>query len=278
MVFNVCRKPLVPVRSVAQAAERLPHEGWADVANMREHSGRLSIMDTLSSNAVARQLGVSRGRVRRAAARLGVGLNVGGFITFTTEDAAALARELGVNRRARGLSASDMRVLAALSNRPAGVFSARELARATGLAPTTVGHALRSLTDKGWVRMSVEDVLYGKAVSKRVMRVNVANPGWAQLLPILAEVRQPMVHSPRPTGVPPSLKYAFWNVEWATFRGLSLERDARFIAYRAITTEYPDLMGFAAERLPHEVWADVAKMRGLSPMARSTALNLSKER
>jgi hypothetical protein len=57
--------------------------------------------------------------------------------------------------------------------------------------------------------------------------------------------------------------------------GRSLANDALSIGYRALTASCPDLVGFAADSLSHDVWGEVAKTHGLSPLALRTALNLS---
>lgn len=233
-------------------------------------------MDTISASRLARDLGTSVPRVVRAARRLGLDARKANWrYEFSHEQANRLRRDLGVTPKARGLSASDVAVLAALRNAPFGLVSARAVARRAGLSATTAARVLASLSAKGLIEQSNEMVAAGRAQEMKVWRANPQHPRWPDLDPILARVERPEKFGSRGSPgryVPKYLRHLFWNTAQSQ---LEVERAGAYIARRLLREM--DLQGLAwgAKALRSEDWKRAADARGLDPKVRQLARNLA---
>jgi hypothetical protein len=233
-------------------------------------------MATYSPGRLARRLGVSRHRIERVAAALGVGSRTRGRLLLTDAEADRIAAKIGVGGPVAGLSRSQALVLAVLASRPQGVVSARAVARLSGLSPTTASTALKALAAQNLTTTTREVVLDRWAAVRTVTRANTSHPDWPRLAEALAGFALP---KPAPASrVPASLRYAFWNADEETFRNLSPVRDGTYIAYRALTSGDPDLLAFAADQVPRTAWEAVAGRRGLTAEQVETALACAKDR
>lgn len=236
-------------------------------------------MNTRSPQQVATLLGISRGRVLATARRLGVGSQMGNRVRFSDVETAEIRRETGVVFPVDGLSRSEGLLLAALSRRPLGLVSARAASRAAGISPATAVAAIASLERAGLVRRGDLVVPFnGKAATMKTMRANVRHSQWSTMLPQLNKIVLP--HRERGDGhnsgrLPASVRHAFWNVDDATYRSLTVHEHAAFIASRALSTQDPNLLAFAASTVNQAGWEKAAKARGLSPELRDTAHNLA---
>lgn len=221
-------------------------------------------------------LGVSRRRVTAAADRLGVGTVKGTRRLFTEDDVTALREALGATLDIPSLSRAESLVLAELSRRPRGLVSARAVARACGLSPTTAAKAIRSLISIGLVVEREETVALGRATVVRSLHVNVRHPQWGQLLPALRGITPPNRPAPSPAApLPAYVRHAFWNVDGATLRRLTPRVDGAFIAARALTTDDPQLLAYATATVSAAAWKQAATTRGLNDEQRAFARNLA---
>jgi DNA-binding Lrp family transcriptional regulator len=239
-------------------------------------SGYHNDMDTYSLAAVARALGTSASRVRRAVDRLGLSAEraASGAFRLTSQQVDELARDLGAAPSVPGLSQVDTRVLAGLSRSPRGVASVREAARRAGVSPTAAGRALARLASSGLIAQTPVMLAQGRAVETTVYRVLFGSPQWLALAPAIARVRLPARSAGQPAKrVPPRLRHLFWNVAPAQ---LDVADSAPFIARRLITSFDPDGLAWGTANLPATAWEHAAATRGLELAKRALARNLAR--
>lgn len=218
----------------------------------------------MTTGEVAARTGVSVPTVRRAAAHLGLldQRTQGGHRRFSPEHARILAVHLGVTPALDGFRPPEVKVLAALSRRPAGFRSLRAVARASRLSPTTVGAAMRSLTSRGLVTATTETVAEESARELTVYRL-VPSPQWSQIASVVSQTIPPLVDeaSPPPTTVVPQrLWHHFWNVEPSRLR---LPSDDQFVARRLLLSDDPVAWAWAAQHLSAAAIASVRNSRGV---------------
>jgi len=238
-------------------------------------TAKLCIMNSYSPEQIAESLGTSRRRVVRAAEMSGVGRRVGSRTRFSGADRATLAKKLGVTPRVEGLSRIEAVVLAELSRRPFGLVSHRAIARATSLAPASASKATKALLNKGLATETPTTVALGRAQMVNLVKANSSHPDWTRLLSQLAMVVPATETTPEPVRLPDHVRHAFWNVDDEQFRKLDLAEDGPFIAARALSTNDPNLMAFAARHLRAEAWLKVMGLRGLSAETRQAARNFA---
>lgn len=235
-------------------------------------------MDRHTPSEVARRLGVSRRRVTSAAARDGIGVVTGNRRLFTDSDVSRLRDRLGRSPMVPSLSRSEVVVLAELSRRPRGLVSARAVARACGVSPTTAVKAIHSLVAAGLVMERDEVVALGRARRVRSLHANVRHPEWGALLPVLRQVSMPETSRASASApIPAHLRHVFWNVDDVTLAGITPGEDGPFIASRALTTGDPDLLAFAVATVPRSAWTSAGRLRGLTDEQRAFASNLARD-
>ena len=158
-------------------------------------------MDTYSAADVARELHTSTPRVIRAAKRLGIesrGRN--GRLALTRGSVERLAAELGRTPSIAGLSAVEVKVLAALSRSPFGLSSARVVAAQAGVSPTAASKALETLEQKDLGRREATMIAAGRARKVELLHANRRAECWLEIAPALAHVLPPeRAKSPRPS-------------------------------------------------------------------------------
>ena len=239
---------------------------------------KVCIMDRYTPSQVARRLGVSRRRLTSAAARDGIGVVTNGRRLFVDSDVSRLRDRLGTSPMGTSLSRSEAVVLAELSRRPRGLVSARAVARACGLSPTTAAKAIRSLVAAGLVIERDAVIALGRARRVRSLHPNVRHPQWSALLPLLRQVSAPATSQlSASVPIPAHVRHAFWNVDDVTLAGITPAEDGPFIASRALATEDPDLLAFAVATVPRSAWTSAGRSRGLTDEQRAFASNLARE-
>lgn len=234
------------------------------------------IMDS-GLSAVAMRLGVSRGRVLAAvrAGRVPASKDARGRWRLPVETVAALTARWGaVPQRCDGLDRESVLVLAALARRPRGLPSARAVAAAAGVSPTTASRRLRALAGRGLVEARDEArILRGTAVRTPVWRVRWRAPGWEARLPALAEVVLPGRDAAPPAS---SLPEHVWHLVWnADPRDVVLPDDAAFAAGRVLDAADPEAEAWAARVLPAQAWQRAAAVRGRSQTMRAVARQMA---
>ena len=234
-------------------------------------------MDTiLTTGQVSERLGTTRSRVHRAVARGVVRPEVtdGGHLRFGAADVAILERRLGFAPAVAGLSREQVLAAAALLGRPFGLCSARAVARAAGISPTTASRALRRLEQMALVRRRRRRVVLGAPTDIDSWEINVRNRRWARLAPKLADVVFPEASGPveRDARVPVWLRHLFWN---ADVHQLDLNRDAAYIAGRILASDDAQAHAWAAATLPADAFLHAARMRSVPARRAALARNLT---
>jgi len=221
-------------------------------------------------------LGTSVPRVVRAAQRLGLDAREGnGRWAFTPGMVKRLTEELGVTPSVPGLSATEVKVLAALSRAPLGLSSARAVAGQAGVSPTASSRALRSLEQKGLVRREEAVIAAGRARAVRLAHANRRTRRWLEIAPSLARVQPPRRHHTPERRVPARLGHLFWNTAPSQ---LELDHGGPYIARRLLSTMDFDGLAWGARGLRPTDWEQAGKARGLDDRTRALAHNLARER
>ena len=136
-------------------------------------------MDTYSAADIARDLHTSTPRVIRAAKRLGIDAEPNGRLALTRGPIERLVAELGCTPSIAGLSAIEVKVLAALSRAPFGLSSARVVAAQAGVSPTAASKALKTLEQKNLVRREATVIAAGRARTVELLtRTAERSAGW----------------------------------------------------------------------------------------------------
>jgi DNA-binding transcriptional ArsR family regulator len=233
-------------------------------------------MDSISAAEAAARLGTSIPRVMRAAGRLGM-RTAPGRLSLTRAQYRKLRDELGATPRIAGLTATDVKVLAALRRAPLGMVSARAVASRAGISPTAASRALGRLERRGLVYREGATLSLGRARRVELWHANVLHPEWSDIAASLDEVRPPR---PRPASrasggdrVPARLRHLFWNVDPAQ---LDIARAGPFVARRILREEDPEGLAWGALHLKSSDWRRAALARGLDPRTRRLAENLAR--
>lgn len=226
-------------------------------------------MDTkISLREVARRLGTSAPRVRRALDRMGLGSERGGV---TNGEFSRLRAELGTRGQVPGLSDSQARVLAALVRAPLGLVSARAVAARAGVAPTSASAALGALAERGLVRREPVELVSGRAT---VWRARPPATGMGDLAPSLRRIRPPVASRGRPARrIPRDLLHLFWGGDP---RRIELPRDGAFVARRLLESPDPEAIAWGRAHLSRTAWARAARLRGLAAPERALARRLAR--
>ena len=250
---------------------------------------------TLSTLQLAERLGISLPRVHRLLDREGVAKAAGRGRAREVPAAVVerVIRKVGaVPIRIKGLSRTDMQVLAAITRTPLGMESHRAVARKAGVSPTAAGESLRRLSSRHFVeriqrrevrgvprdlRLWVAD--YGSdawnretlaATAKVVLPTRNAGPAAAQASASDSRLRSASGSSPR--RVPRRFDHLFWNVNP---RKLDPTGDSDFIAARLMGADDPSAWNWATANLPKQSLLNAARMRGVPSDRRSLIINLA---
>lgn len=221
-------------------------------------------------------LGTTRSRVHRAVADgiVRPTATAGGHLRFTADEVAVLERQLGYAPAVDDLTREEVLVATALLRRPLGLRSARAVARAASVSPTTASRALRRLQALDLVRQGRRRVVLGVPTDVDVWEIEVRNPRWSRLAPVLAETGIPELPQPPRRGrrVPVWLRHLFWNVD---IHRLDVERDAAYIAGRILSSEDAQAHAWGAANLPAHGFAAASQIRGVPPERVALARNLA---
>jgi MarR family len=220
-------------------------------------------MDTLlTTGQLARRLATTVPRVHRAE-KVGlitpVGRNARGHLLFDPGAETALRARWGVAPRVADLSHSQTLVLAALGRRPNGLRSARAVARAAGVSPTTATHALQALRQRGLVRHQRILVAEGGVREVENWSVEWCSPEWRRIAPAIhrTQLSEPVPkarHPPR--RLPRRLWHLFWDVNPAR---IDLGRRNDYVARRVLEVGDPRAVAWLARTLPREALQAVAE-------------------
>ena len=230
-------------------------------------------MDRWSTAAVASALGTTVPRIHRAVKALGVQPDAGrNGQTLTESQVERLRERLGSAPKIEGLTREQVFVLAALNCRPAGLRSARAVARDAGVSPTTAGKVLSALIARNLVRRDVRQLLEGEIVDGEVYTIHRG----AEWRSIAERIRTAVVphagrRPPAPMRVPRRLWHHFWNGSPAT---VEFPRDENYVAARLLRSDDPQAVAWAATRMSAAAIAHVSRLRGVSNAERTFLRNL----
>jgi len=232
-------------------------------------------MDTYSAADVARDLHTSTPRVVRAAKHLGIDAGANGRLALTRGSVERLMAELGRTPSIAGLSAIEVKVLAALSRAPFGLSSARVVAAQAGISPTAASKALKTLEQKDLVRRKATAIAAGRARTVELLHANRRAERWLEIAPTLAQVLPAKRDRPTQQAVPRRLEHLFWNTAPTQ---LDLSRGGPYIARRLLSTMDLDGLAWGARNLRPADWKQAVRARGLDKHVRVLAHNLADDR
>jgi excisionase family DNA binding protein len=229
-----------------------------------------NVSPLLTSGQVARELSTTVPRVLRAVRRGEVrAVRRGNRFLFDAAAVRELRRRWGVAPAVDGLTREDMLVLAALGRRPFGLASARAVARAAGVSPTTAGRSLSRLAERGYVARDTVRVAEGEARDAAVWTVRWTGSPWLRVAETVGQVvlpEEPAAPSERPRhaqgNLPPRLAHLFWNED---LQALDLDRHASLVADRILRSEDPEAHAWMLRRLPRRAILQATGTRNLDP-------------
>lgn len=153
------------------------------------------------------------------------------------------------------LTEEEKRILAALSNRPLGLYPAASVAVAAGVGREEVQQALDRLVELGLVTGIEEPVRSRPARREVVWRLNVIEAWW-RVPDVLRWTPLPEVLLvPMPECLPDRFRHLFWWGEPELYR---LPRDAVFVAEQILTCDDVTSWHWALSTLPCEALERVA--------------------
>lgn len=233
----------------------------------------------LTTGKLARGLGTTVPRVMRAV-RAGiivpVGRTPGGHLRFDARAVETLRRHWGSVARVADLSASEMRVLAALARRSFGLRTARGVARAAGVSPTTAARTLDALRRRDLVARRQRVIAEGRVKTVETWMIQWRSPVWWQIAPAIHRVILPESAHPRtriPRGLPKRFWHLFWDVNPAS---TDLRRHADFVVTRVLESGDPRAVAWLVTTFPRAALRAVAVRPGrIKPEVRRLAMALA---
>jgi len=195
---------------------------------------------------------------------------------LTRSEVLCLTKTLGRVPRIEGLSREEVLVLAALGRRPFGLVSARAVARAAGISPTSAAKALQHLQSLEYIKKESLEAVEGRVKTISVWQVRWASPAWLAIAPELASVvfPQPLGKTSPSENVPPRLSHLFWDVPRPA--AINLSESGPSVASRLLTSNDPQALAWAARALRPSDLRRAAQFRGVDEMTRALAHNLAK--
>lgn len=154
------------------------------------------------------------------------------------------------------LAEEEKRILAALSNRPLGLYPAASVAVAAGVGRDEVQPALDRLVELGLVTGTEEPVRSRPVRREVVWRLNVIEAWW-RVPDVLRWTPLPDIPpAPMPERLPDRFRHLFWWGEPELYR---LPRDAVFVAEQILTCDDVTSWHWALSVLPCEALERVAE-------------------
>lgn len=154
------------------------------------------------------------------------------------------------------LSEAEKRILAALSNRPLGLYPTASVAVAAGVGREEVPQALDRLVELGLVTGTEEPVPSRPVRREVVWRLEVIEAWW-RVPDVLRWTPLPEVPpAPMPERLPDRFRHLFWWGEPELYR---LPRDAVFVAEQILTCDDVTSWHWALTVLPCEALERVAE-------------------
>ena len=154
------------------------------------------------------------------------------------------------------LTATEKRVLAALSRRPRGLQGVRSVALVAGVSLTEARAALAVLADRGLATTEPDTDIDGDAATPRTVWRLAVGDAWFDVAGEVREVELPRLDpAPMPKRLPERFAHLFW---WGDPGLIELPRDAAFVAEHMLTCHDIDAWAWALDSLPTEALEFVA--------------------
>jgi hypothetical protein len=237
------------------------------VANMSYNN----IMDTRGAPQVAQELRISLPRLHRIVhGHPGVSYNTRGHLRLDASAVEYLRSRVGVIPEVSGLTRTETQVLVAISRHSRGLVSIRQVARASGVSPTSAARAIATLKSRNLVRQDRVLLFDGEVVEREVLAIAWGSPVWLTIAPLVARALLPEQRLPAASRrLPPRLAATFWTGDW---RNIDVSTDARAIAERILNEGRSDPEAIAyLGTLPIDVLEDTIEhkrhIRALSSSA-----------
>jgi len=160
-----------------------------------------------------------------------------------------------------GFAPHEVKILAAFARQPVGFRSLRAVSRAARVSPTTATAAVASLTERGFVRATIETVAEGSARNLVVYRLQ-PSVEWSRIAPVVSQTVPPLAANAPASGskVPQRFWHHFWNVEPSRLR---LPDDERFVARRLLLSQDPIAWAWVARNLSATAIGSTRHVRGV---------------
>lgn len=189
-------------------------------------------MDTHPTTEVAGELNIPLPRLLRFAADRDDVVRDGGRIRLGATAVEAARAHFGAIPKVDGLSRVETQTLVALSRRPRGLVSIRQVAKAARLSPTATSRALVKLRAAGLVTRRPTPVFDGQVTTRDVWEVDWDSQLWRSLAPRLASAELPRAKPPHlGRRLPPRLANVFWTGDW---HKINPQASPRYVAHRIL--------------------------------------------
>lgn len=228
-----------------------------------------------TSGEVAQALGTSPPRVIRAADRLfGRWRQSGQRRYFTTAQVTTLIADLGAAPPHDTLDREELFILSAILHHPLGLRSARAVATAAGVSPTTAARALPKLQSAQLLVRSATRVVEGRPHWIHPWRIDQESPAWHAVAPAVRKVLPPVHHGElQPADrVPRRLWHLFWNADPSR---LTAADDGRYLAARILQSGDPEAIAWMVDAISPDDIRAASRTRGLDPSRRALASNVA---
>lgn len=230
-------------------------------------------MDSIRVGDIAELLGVTAPTVRAMSEGLGTRTG-GGHRRFKPTEVTEIAARCGITPTVEGLTATEVKVLAAVARSPRGLRSARAVARRAGVSPTAASRSLAALAAAGLIEQVAERRAEGKVVDVELWRIRFGDE-WREVSRQVLRTVPPRpdretVVSDGPSRLPVRFGHLFWSGNPNSIR---LDRDAVFVARRMIGSGDLEAAAWAVTHLPNSAVREAAQARGWAPEDRALATN-----
>ena len=192
-----------------------------------------NVMDTQGTTQIAQELGISLPRLHRAVrGHPGVSYNRRHHVRLNANAVEYLRNQVGVIPEVSGLTRTETQVLVALSRHPRGLVSIRQVARASGVSPTSAAHAIATLKSQHLVRQEPVLLFDGEVIERKVFTIEWGTKAWLAVAPLIARAVLPKQQiNATSRHLPPRLASTFWTGNW---RNIDVSIDALAVAERIL--------------------------------------------
>ena len=188
--------------------------------------------------------------------------------TVTVEDATSA---FAAGRVASQLSASERRILAALSRRPQGLLGTASVAHASGVTESEAGPTLERLAGRGLVASEEETVRWCRPPRRETAwRLQIGRAWFKVAEQVRATALPELRPAPMPVRLPEQFRHLFW---WGDPSAIELPRDAAFVAEQILACHDIGAWAWALKSLPEDALERVAAKAHTPPETKAMIRN-----